>query len=194
MSTEQRLQAYAKAKCLSILKKLAKGYSSEVFLVENSAGQKFALKIEKDKSPRKDMVKKEAANLALANSVGIGPKLFDFDEENRCLLLEYVEGKPFGKWIFEKGVAKKKLQKVVDSLLTQTKKLDKIGLDHGQLAGKGANILVCDGSPVIIDFEKASQVRKPHNSTQLESFLFKNKFSAIARTVRQIMGKDVADF
>ncbi|MFH1663489.1 MAG: hypothetical protein ABH986_01615, partial [archaeon] len=59
---------------------------------------------------------------------------------------------------------------------------------HGQLAGRGVNILVCKGLPVIIDFEKASIQRKTHNRTVLESFLFKNPHSLITKKVKEILG------
>jgi len=66
--------------------------------------------------------------------------------------------------------------------------MDEIGLDHGQLAGKGANIIVKRNlRPVIIDFEKASQKRKCHNVNQLKSFLFRNPNSEIAKKVKEII-------
>ena len=67
--------------------------------------------------------------------------------------------------------------------------MDEIGLDHGQLAGKGRNILVRKNRPVIIDFEKASQVRKPGNFSQLKSFLFLNPHSSISGKVKEILGE-----
>jgi predicted Ser/Thr protein kinase len=76
-------------------------------------------------------------------------------------------------------------------LFRQAKKLDAIGLDHGQLGGKGKNILVKkNGKPIIIDFEKASDHRRVHNQTQLEAFLFKNPHSGIAKRIRALLGKD----
>ena len=172
------------------IQRIGKGYSSEIFLVKIS-GKKFVLKKEKAKSPRVDMVKKEAENLLLANSLGIGPKLFAFDLEQKEILMEFVDSFTFNEWMFKKNPTKKQLKKFIQKLFSQAKKLDKIGLDHGQLAGKGKNILVRkkDFLPVIIDFEKASTKRKVHNVSQLESFFYRSRHSAIAKRVAEILNR-----
>ncbi|MBI2598481.1 MAG: hypothetical protein HYW50_04765 [Candidatus Diapherotrites archaeon] len=188
------LDEFLKRSGLRVLKQISKGYSSIVFLAKNKEGKMFVLKVEKPKSPRKNMVQKEASNLALANSAKIGPRLFSFDEKARTILMEFVNGVTFAGWLFEKKPSKKQLKKFVKNLLLQAKKLDEIGLDHGQLAGKGANILVRNGLPVIIDFEKASQVRKCHNETQLRSFLFENPNGAVAKKVRKILQTKISGF
>ena len=190
--TERRLEKFLRKRRLAHAGKgrIAKGYSSEIYLAKNSKGKKFALKIEKESSPRREMCEKEAANLGLANKYGIGPKLIDYDIKARIILMEFIEGKTFNKWLLDgkKAPKKKQLLKVISDLLLQAKIMDEIGLDHGQLAGKGANIIVKRNlRPVIIDFEKASQKRKCHNVNQLKSFLFRNPNSGIAKRVRNIM-------
>ena len=188
------LGKFLKKRKLEISEKISKGYSSEVFLVANSNGKKFALKVEKGKSPRMGFFTKETAHLKAANSVGVGPKLIDCDEESRAVLMEFIEGITFEKYVFETNVSKKQLHKVITELLKQARKIDKIGLDHGQLAGSGRNILVREGKPVIIDFEKASQTRRAGNFNQLKSFLFLNPHSSISKKVREIMGNDWKEF
>ncbi len=172
------------------IEKIAKGYSSEIFLVRIGR-KKFVLKKEKAKSPRIDMAKKEAVNLFLANSVDVGPKLFAFDLEKHEILMEFVDSFTFNDWLFNHNPSKKKLKKFIKTLFQQAKKLDNIGLDHGQLAGKGKNILVRkkDLLPVIVDFEKASQNRKCHNVSQLESFLYNSKHSAITKKVKEFLSE-----
>lgn len=187
---EENLKKFLKEKKLKLIERISKGYSSEVFLVENVSEERFALKIEKEKSPRKEMVEKEVKNLKLANSVGVGPKLIDWDFGERIILMEYIEGITFNEWILKGKPKKKELHKFLDKLLEQAKKLDEIGLDHGQLAGKGKNILVRNGLPVIIDFEKASQERKVHNVTQLEGMLYRNPHAEITKRVKGILGKN----
>lgn len=188
-SSSERLDSFVSSRNLRVLKRLSKGYSSEVFLTENEDRKQFALKIEKDKSPRKNMAQKEAQNLLLANSVGIGPRLFGFDPAARAVLMEFVDSIPFGKWLFEKKTSKKTLEKFVKELLAQAQKLDYIGLSHGQLAGKGKNILARNNKPVIIDFEKASTSRRCRNKNQVIGFLFRNPNSRIAEKVRECLGK-----
>ena len=181
-----RLAAFLQEQKLSLIGKIAKGWSSEIFLVKK-ADKKLVVKIEKEKSPRKNMAEKETKNLCLANTLGIGPKLVASDFEKRIILMAFIQGELFSKWLFS-GPSKKQLQKCIDSLLKQAKKLDAAGLSHGQLAGKGANILVKKNClPVIIDFEKASQCRRCNNYNQLQAFLFRNPNSAVAKKVKEIL-------
>ena len=189
MNFPKNLSEFLKKEKLKLEKKIAKGHSSEVFLVKK-ARKNFALKIEKVKSTRKDMAEREVENLKKANSVGVGPLLYAFDLERRIILMEYIKGKTFSKWLFglkKNETNKKKLKKFTEELLLQAEKMDKIGLDHGQLAGRGVNILVRKNLPVIVDFEKASQKRKCHNKTVLQSFLFKNPHSAVTKKVKEIL-------
>lgn len=187
----QPLESFLRKRKLKLISKIAKGFAGDVFLVSNKNGKKFALKIERSKSRRRDMTTKEVLHLQKANSIGIGPKLIDFDLEQKIVLMEFINATPFGKWVFEKNVSKTKLKKTIENLLMQAKRLDTAGLDHGQLAGKGGNILVKkSGFPVIIDFEKASQSRRCHNVTQLESFLFYNPNSEIAKRIRSVLGEE----
>ncbi len=192
LSIQERLDAYLKKCKLQPVQeeRISKGWSSEIFLAKNPKNKKFALKIEREDSPRREMCKKEVSNLKLANKYGIGPKLIAHDANARIILMEFIEGKTFSKWLMDgkKAPEKKQLLKVISDLLLQAKILDEIGLDHGQLAGKGANIIVKRNlRPVIIDFEKASQKRKCHNLNQLKSFLFRNPNSEIAKRVNKII-------
>ncbi len=193
-----RIENFISKNSLRLLGKISKGYSSEIFLAENSKGQRLAMKVEKSKSPRRHMVQKEAAHLKIANEAGIGPKLVSFDLENKIILMEFIDGITFGKWLLEKNPSKKILNKFIDALFQQARKLDEIALDHGQLAGKGSNILVRKKGnsfePVIIDFEKSSIVRKCKNARQLEGMLFYNKHSVIAEKIRGILGKEIVTF
>ncbi|HIH33044.1 MAG TPA: hypothetical protein HA227_02205 [Candidatus Diapherotrites archaeon] len=175
----------------SFERKISKGHSSEVFLIKHlSSGNFFALKKEKASSRRKHMLFKEVSNLYLANSKGIGPRLYAFDPMENCVVMEFIEGPAFSKWL-EQSPSRKDLEFFVKELLKQAKALDELHLDHGQLAGKGKNILVrIEGKnpvPVVVDFEKASQVRKTHNVSQLEGFLFKNPNGFAARKVKEIL-------
>ncbi len=183
MGTKEFLESHN----LSLVQKISKGYSAEIFLVCNNKGEEFALKAEKLKSRRIEMVQKEAQHLRLANSVGIGPRLIDFDLQARCILMEFIDGKPFSKWLFDGAPTKQQLQKFLDELFAQAKKLDRIGLSHGQLGGKGANILVRNSLPVIIDFEKASSNRKSKNVSQLQGNFLYSPHSRIAKRIKEIL-------
>ncbi len=189
----QRIGPFLQEKNLQFVEKLGKGYSSEIFLVKNGRGKKFVLKAERENSPRNKMVERETQNLEKANSIGIGPKLAGFDLVRRIILMEFIEGKTFAEWLFS-NPSKEELKAFIEELLEQAKKLDEIGLDHGQLAGRGKNILVRKGKPVIIDFEKSSSQRKCHNFSTVGAFLFRNPHSAIAARVREILGEGAGKF
>ncbi len=182
------LKEFLQKKKLLFEKKLGRGFSSHIFLAKNKKGKYFVIKMEKHDSTRFKMAEREAENLEMVNAVGIGPKLFAVDLKRRIVLMEFIEGPRFSDWIFS-NPSKTVLTCFVKELHRQAKALDKLGLDHGQLAGRGRNILVRDGLPVIIDFEKASCNRKCHNFSVIESFLFKSPKGAIAAKIKKIMRK-----
>jgi len=192
---EERLNPYLNEHNLALTSKISKGYSSEIYKVQNPSKhekkQFFALKIEKQKSPRKAMVEREAQNLKLANSLGIGPKLIHIDMERRIILMEFIEGITLNEFL-SANPKKEELKLVLKRLFIQAHTLDKASLSHGQLGGKLANILVREGTnqtqePVIIDFEKASTARKPNNVLQLTGMLILNQRSASAKKIKQIL-------
>lgn len=150
---------------------IARGKSSGVWLVEKN-GKKFAAKCEHEKSYRKQMLEREVLQLKMANEAGVGPALIDSSAEARIIVMQFVDGVTLHAFIAQ-CEDKKLMLRVVDELFAQAKKLDDAGIDHGQLGGKLANILVDKKKRVwIIDFEKASYVRKTHNTAQLKHALF----------------------
>ncbi len=102
--------------------------------------------------------------------------------------MEYIDGLRFCDWL-ESCTNKNYLAIFLEGLFRQARALDSIGLDHGQLAGSGKNILVRNGMPVIIDFEKASRARKAHNVKVLEAFLFRRKNSKITKKILSLFGE-----
>ena len=181
----KRLREFLKEHKLTLVKLIAKGHSSFVFLVRKG-DKKLVAKLEREDSTREGMIEKEVANLKKANSLNVGPKLYGFDKKRKIILMEYIEGKTFNEWLFEKR-KRAELIRFLAELFRQAIALDNAGLDHGQLTGRGVNILVRDGLPVIIDFEKASQKRKPHNFSKLLAYLLINKKSRICARVWEIL-------
>ena len=186
------LEAFLKEKKLEKVEKIAKGFSSQIYLVKDEKGRKLALKMERKDSPRKMMVEKEAEHLQAANKVGIGPKLVWADLQKRIILYEFVEGRTFNRWM-NKQTSREDLLKVLKELFRQANKLDEIGLSHGQLAGRGANIIVTpEKGVVLVDFEKASQERRARNAFQLLSLTFLNPHSALSRNIKAILAQQKA--
>jgi predicted Ser/Thr protein kinase len=180
------LEAFLKEKKLSLEEKIAKGFSSQIYLVKEGK-RKLALKMERKDSPRKMMVEKEAKHLKEANKAGIGPKLVGFDLEKRIILYEFVEGRTFNRWLNQEP-SREDLLKVLKQLFAQANKLDEMGLSHGQLAGRGANIIVTPKLEVVLlDFEKASQERRARNAFQLLSLAFLNPRSTLTKRIKGIL-------
>ena len=173
----------------TIVRPLGKGHASFTYLVAlPNHGKKIVVKAEKKPSKRMAMVEKESQHLLEANALGVGPTLLGHSVEHRLIWMEFIEGKTLKEWVLEPR-SSGEWNRLVHELFRQAKLLDGAGLDHGQLAGSGKNIIVrSNGMPCIIDFEKASGVRKPHNENQLKSFLIESPHGKMARCVRTAIG------
>lgn len=165
---------------------LGKGCVSVVVVARNPLGR-YALKIRRTDSDRSTM-EHEAEMLRIANSVGAGPK--PHAASKNFLLMDYVEGILFPEWVKTlKGKGKKRsLQSAILSVLEICFKLDKVGLDHGELSRAPKHVIVtAEGKPILVDFETASIKRKPSNLTSICQYLFIG--SEVSKRVRKIVGE-----
>ena len=148
----------------------------------------FTIKLEKKRSTRSEMVEKETKYMKLANKAKMGPKFVDSNIKGRFIVYEYFDAIPLINYLDK--FDKTEFIDFLGILFAQGKKLDELGLDHGQLVGKGTNIMVLkNGKPIIVDFEKSSNNRKTHNVNVLISYFFSEK-SKVAGKVKKILGKD----
>lgn len=149
---------------------VAKGKSGAVWKVEKN-GKFFAVKVEHEKSTRRRMIEQEAQLLRMANQINVGPKVVDVDLDAGIIIMEFLEGIPLATWI-EQVDSRVKMERGLTRLFSQVRKLDRAGIDHGQLGGKLHNIFMdANDQPTIIDFEKASYVRGTHNVSKLKEVL-----------------------
>ncbi|MDD4250902.1 MAG: hypothetical protein PHX27_01775 [Candidatus ainarchaeum sp.] len=177
----------------TIIKKIAKGWSSYIWLAKDNTGEKIAIKEVREKSNRKNLAEREGKMLALANTIGIGPNLREINYEKNHVIYDFIDGENFLKFVENNGIKKTSKQEIyefVKELIRQCLELDKIGLNHTQLQ-VGKNIMVTKKNgkifPVIIDFEKAS-IRndgKEKNIGQIESFLLYNPNGFVAKQIRE---------
>ncbi len=160
---------------------LGKGYVGIVILAKLGR-KKVAVKIKRNDSPRKNL-KKEAKLLQITNRYNIGPKLIDFSKN--FLVMEYLEGEKIGKWIStlkSKGRSSQ-IKIVIKKVLEDCYKLDKVGLDHGELSRMPKHVIV--GNKItIIDFESSSMERRVSNVTSATQAFFIG--SGISKTVNRI--------
>src|SRR3990170_3084464 len=92
----------------------------------------------------------------------------------------------FSRWSLWRG-RKKRVKTTVKTMLEQCRKLDSLGLDHGELSRAHKNVLVTgDDRPWILDFESASISRRPSNFTSLTQYLFLG--GGMARKVCRVLG------
>jgi len=138
---------------------IGKGNTSIIFLGKYK-NKKVSIKIERSDSERKGSLKKEARYLIKANRDGVGPKLYDHDEN--YIIMEYIEGNLLLEGKFHR-------EDVFD-IVRQCNVLDKAGIDHRQI--QGGKHIICGRKNVIIDFEKAHLSNTSKNVTSFLSMCF----------------------
>lgn len=150
------------------LKILGKGCVGLV-AVGRQGATRVAVKILRADANRENL-RGEAANLRIANSMSVGPVLLG--EGEMALVMEYIEGKFLAKWL-QAPLAREEIAYVLKSLLSQCRRLDAEGLDHGELSDAKKHIIVNGkGVPFILDFETASRSRACRNLTSMVNYLF----------------------
>jgi len=141
---------------------LGKGYVGIVVL--GKIGRKeVAVKIRRNDSPRKNL-KREAELLKITNQSNVGPKLVGFSKN--FLVMEYLEGEKIGDWVasLKKRGSSSQLKTIIKKILEDCYKLDRIGLDHGELSHIVKHVIV-GNKTTIIDFESSSMDRRVSNVT-----------------------------
>lgn len=164
---------FSGGKTIGSLRVLGKGCVGIVVIAYAKAG-KAALKIRRTDANREEM-EHEAEMLKKANSFNVGPRLFGFT--SNFLMMEFIEGKLLPVWLDALNNERKHVQarliKVLRDLLEQCWRLDKAGLDHGELSHAPKHIVVtATDVPYILDFETASLNRRPSNLTSLCHYMF----------------------
>jgi len=146
--------------------------------------EKVALKIRRVDADRAQM-QNEATLLKKANTLNVGPKFLA--ATRNFLLMQFIDGELIPEWL-NKYRQKVVVENVLRDVLEQCWRLDKAGLDHGELSQAPKHIIVDkEDVPFIVDFESASLNRKPSNVTSICQFLF---FSGlVGAETSEILGK-----
>ncbi len=165
------LKKYLEDNMLTVDRLLAYGKTSWIVVVRNR-DKLFAVKLQRKDAYRESAIENEYRFLKLVNQSGIGQKVIYYDKDGKFILWEFVDALPLRMWL--KSATKEMIAKCIRESLEQAKILDGLGIDHSQLAGAGTNIIVKkDGTPMIVDFEKASLNRKSHNYNVLINYFNK---------------------
>ena len=124
--------------------------------------------------------------LKKANSVQVGPDFCSVSKN--CLIMQYIKGNFLPVWI-NLCSNNRVIKDVYKDLLEQCYRLDKLGLDHGELSRATKHIIINNqGQPFIIDFEAASTNRVSSNITSICQFLFLN-YSKVGKVASKIFPK-----
>ena len=160
-------EGHAKVGRLGIL-----GLGTVGIVVRAEAGGRLcALKIRRTDANRPNM-EDEYRITSLVNRLGIGPDAYSHTKD--MILMKVLESQEISEWL--KGLrgrgTRDQARGMVHSLLNQCRKLDIMGVDHGQLSNLRKHAVIADGKPWIIDFESAGTGRRPRNVTTATQYLF----------------------
>ncbi len=163
---------------------MGKGFVG-IVVIAHLNGQRLALKILRVDADRPDLLH-EAEMLSKANAVNVGPKFIAVSKN--FLLMQLIDGDLLPAWL-ETHKEKSFVQNVLSAVLEQCWRLDQMGLDHGELSKAPKHVIVDrEQNPWIVDFETASDERKPANVTAICNFLFSSS-GEVARTIVETLGE-----
>ncbi len=163
---------------------LGKGYVGLV-VIAHLNGERVALKIRRYDADRADLFH-EAQMLKKANTVNVGPKFISASKN--FLLMQLIDGDLLPIWL-QTHKDKVLVQKVLSQVLENCYRLDEIGLDHGELSKAPKHVIINQIQiPFLVDFETASDTRKPANLSAICHFLF-TSVGEVGRTIAEIMGE-----
>ncbi len=151
-------------------------------------GSTFALKIRRTDANRASM-KEEFRLTTLANRIGIGADALGYTKDFMLLrYLDYIELHEWFKHLSGQG-RRDRAREMVHGVLNQCRKLDIIGLDHGELSNLRKHVVVVDGAPYMLDFESAGQNRSTKNvTTAAQYILVGGKMSPFVRRLIGVTG------
>ncbi|MDG7011702.1 MAG: serine/threonine protein kinase [Nitrososphaerota archaeon] len=148
-------------------------------------GGPCALKIRRTDANRPHM-DEEVRIATLANRVGVGPEVYAHTRD--VIMMKLLEPMELGDWL--KGLrgpgSRDRARVIVHGLLNQCRKLDIMGIDHGQLSNLRKHAVIAEGVPWIIDFESAGTSRRPRNVTTAAQYLFIG--GAVAPAMKRAIG------
>lgn len=127
-------------------------------------GNEQALKIRRCDANRETMLD-EYRLTQKANRVGVGA--YAAAATRDFLVMQLVEGEEIDDHLRQiRGVGTRgRVREIIHRLLNQCRKLDLVGLDHGQLSDLRKHVIMAGDEPYIIDFESSSLGRTPKNVT-----------------------------
>lgn len=149
-----------------------------------ATGEVCAVKVRRTDANRGSM-EEEFRLTRLANRVRVGAPAYGWTKD--LISMRYLQGVELEEYVRAasgRGTARR-VREIAHLILNQCRKLDLIGLDHGELSNLRKHVIVEDEKPWIIDFESASQKRALRNVTTAAQFLFVG--SSISPRIRRAL-------
>jgi putative serine/threonine protein kinase len=153
-------------------------------------GNEQALKIRRCDANRKTMLD-EYRLTQIANQIGVGA--FAFAASRDFMVMQLVEGDDIDDHLRSiKGVGTRgRVREIIHRLLNQCRKLDLVGLDHGQLSDLRKHVIMAGDEPYIIDFESSSRGRSTKNvTTATQNLLIGGRSSPLVRRLLGLKSHD----
>ncbi len=166
----------SRLEAVSGLKPYASGKRGIVFLGKYN-GKAVAVKVKNPASTAPARIQIEAHILSTLNKRGIGPKVFEAEED--FIIMEYVRGMPILDYF--RAAGKRDVKSVIQKTLLQLYELDLLRINKQEMHHPVKHIIVRRGEPVMIDFERARYSTKAHNVTQFCQFLTNSNVAEILK-------------
>jgi len=150
----------------------------------------LALKIRRADANRESMFE-EYKLTRMANRVRVGAEAFGCTKD--LMSMRYVKGVGVDEYVRSasgRGSARR-VRELAHGILNQCRKLDLIGLDHGELSNLRKHVIVEGDVPCVIDFESAGRARAVRNVTTAAQYLFVG--SSLAPRLRRTLSIDSPD-
>lgn len=173
---KSRLLLQLEKKGISDVKKFSEGNRGVIYLgILN--GRKVAVKAKRKDSAARGAISNEAKWLKILNRKGIGPKLVR--SSNDYFVYEFVEGKFIMDYL--SSCSREKAVAVIKKILQQCRKLDELGVNKEEMLRPFRHVIISNGKPVMIDFERCKKTKKPKNVTQFCQFLIGGRSNELLR-------------
>lgn len=124
------------------------------------------------------------------NKLGIGPKFYFKDKDNKFLIREFIVGKTIYDWITT--AKNSEIKKVILNVLNQCRAMDKARINKFEMTNPHKDLIINKSNkPFIIDFERCRKTNKTKNVTQFLQFLSHGKMSFELKDRKIILDKKI---
>ena len=166
--------------------KAASIYENASFYAEGRRGiikryDRFAVKEERKETDAENVIANEATFTYLLSEKSYVPDFYYYDDEEKYLIREFIDGVSFKSVLEEKNEGKD-IKKVILRLLDICRDLDKEGVDKGELQRPLKDVILVD-QPYLIDFERCSHSRNPSNVTQFVQFIISDRHKDVFESI-----------